>query len=113
MEEVVAGRTRKRSRRAARGGSLVSRGEREDGGEKVEPHISEHLLHVQKNLILVRSQSGNGSQHAADPSVCMIQLLINRCPVCAVPSPWRLGLNSLRVSCDGKGCVPAHRGPDA
>lgn len=34
MEEVVAERTRKRSRRAARGGSLVSRGEREDGGRR-------------------------------------------------------------------------------
>lgn len=33
MEEVMAERTRKRSRRAARGGSLVSRGERENGGE--------------------------------------------------------------------------------
>lgn len=32
MMEVVAERTGKRSSRAARGGSLVNRGEREDGG---------------------------------------------------------------------------------
>lgn len=40
----------------------------------MEPHISEHLLHVQKNLTLLHSQSGNGSQHAAGPalmSVCL------------------------------------------
>lgn len=33
MMEVVAERTGKRSSRAARGGSLVNRGEREDGAE--------------------------------------------------------------------------------